>query len=113
MGLGRKDKTSDGLDIQLGTNAVGHHLLIKLLIPTLLETAKASKEKNPVRVCITSSELHSWSGGFDKNDPELEKGIVKYFSGIWSNKMYGHSKLANILDAKAWQDRYGSQGIVL
>lgn len=112
MAIG-KQRTSNDYDLQLGTNALGHHYLVKLLIPTLQETAKASKEKNSVRVCFTSSELHRLSSGFNPADPELQKGFLKKFPSLWNWKMYGHSKLANILDANAWARKHGQDGIVL
>lgn len=46
--------TKDGYEIQFGTNHVGHALLIKLLLPTMIETAKLPGAD--VRVISLSSE---------------------------------------------------------
>ncbi|KAK2733680.1 hypothetical protein FQN55_003189 [Onygenales sp. PD_40] len=48
------DTTSDGYEIQFGTNFLGHFLLTKLLLPTLLETANSSPHAD-VRVISISS----------------------------------------------------------
>jgi len=113
MASSKDEKTVQGFDLQMGTNAIGHHYLIKLLLPTLQETAKASPEKNAVRVCVTASELHTRSSGFDPKDPEMQNIFLKRFWRLWNFKMYGHSKMANILDANAWARKYGKDGIVL
>lgn len=47
--------TDDGYDMQFGTNVLGHYLLTKLLLPTLLSTAKQAGE---ARVINTSSFAH-------------------------------------------------------
>lgn len=52
--------TADGYDLQMGTNVLGHFYFTKLLLPTLISTAKASPEKH-VRVVTTSSLLHLFS----------------------------------------------------
>ena len=48
--------TTQGYDAQLGTNALGHFYLTKLLLPILLSTSKNSGEK--VRVVTISSLGH-------------------------------------------------------
>ncbi|KAI9852815.1 MAG: hypothetical protein M1838_005036 [Thelocarpon superellum] len=81
--------TKDGYEVQFGTNHVGHALLIKLLLPTLLETAK--RPQADVRIVNLSSAgnaLAPWKG-IDFDDLALSK------SGTWAR--YGQSKLANIL----------------
>jgi len=108
-----KPYTSDGYDLQLGTNSLGHHYLVKLLLPILQETAKASEEKNSVRVCFISSGMHRLATGFDLKDPEMQNTWLKRFPSLWNWKMYGHSKFANILDANAWARKHGQDGIVL
>ena len=85
-----QDKTEDGFDIQFGTNHLGHFLLTELLMP-LIKKSEASGF-HP-RIVILSSLAHegaaiqwdniNWEGkGFD----------------TW--KVYGQSKLANIMHAK-------------
>ncbi|MCJ1395298.1 hypothetical protein MMC18_008182 [Xylographa bjoerkii] len=93
--------TKDGYEIQFGTNHVGHALLVKLLLPTLLRTAE--KPNSDVRVVMLTSlgfRAHP-SGGIDF--PSLRttrNGIM----GYWVR--YGQSKLANILFASELARRY-------
>ena len=98
--------TKDGYEIQLGTNHVGHFLLTKLLLPTLLATAKLPDAD--VRVISLTSLAHlfapPWSGiVFDSLRTPM----------AWTPTLmrYGQSKLANVLFAKELQRRYGELGI--
>ena len=88
--------TADGYEIQFGTNHLGHALLIHLLLPLLLQTAK--DPSSDVRIVSNTST------GF-KNPPpdgiefarlrsEQDLGV----GGRWLS--YGQSKLANILFAR-------------
>ncbi len=94
--------TADGYEIQFGTNHLGHALLTKLLLPTMLETAKLPK--SDVRIVTLTSHSHTRApeGGiqFQKlrsADPD-STALVKY----------GQSKLANILHAMQLAQRYPS-----
>lgn len=81
--------TSDGYEIQFGTNHVGHALLTKLLLPVMLETAK--EPGADVRIVNVSSIGH-WaapSGGIIFDQKALEKHNTM--------RRYGQAKLANIL----------------
>ena len=51
-----EDLTAQGYDLMLGTNALGHFYLTKLLLPTLLSTMKQSGQQ--VRVVTLSSMAH-------------------------------------------------------
>jgi len=96
--------TNDGFDIQWGTNHMGHALLTKLLLPTLIKTAQNSR-KNSVRVVNVSSEAHRGArSGINFVDTALAT------SSKWTR--YGQSKLANILHAKALAKRYSEHGII-
>jgi NAD(P)-dependent dehydrogenase (short-subunit alcohol dehydrogenase family) len=87
--------TSDGYEIQFGTNHLGHALLIKKLLPTLLQTAR-----NPsadVRLIILTSQgllLHP-AGGIIFT--RLKTTQETFLLGDW--RRYGQSKLANFLYA--------------
>jgi retinol dehydrogenase-12 len=86
--------TSNGYEIQFGTNHIGHALLTKLLLPTLLKTA--AEPGADVRVVCLSSLGHisaSWNG---IEFGEL-KGNMKWYPSL---VRYAQSKLANILFAK-------------
>ena len=91
--------TEEGYEIQFGTNHMGHALLTKLLLPTLLATAEKGAD---VRIVNLSSEGHNLAptGGilFDKSKLDAQ--------GTWAR--YGQSKLANILYARELATRYPS-----
>ncbi|KAG6331483.1 hypothetical protein ID866_7607 [Astraeus odoratus] len=74
MGPDVKLLTDDGYDLQFGTNVVGHFYLTKLLLPTLLSTAKSSE--GTVRVVNVSSCGH-WGAKLDfdtfKDSPKRRK----------------------------------------
>ncbi|KAF2798902.1 NAD(P)-binding protein [Melanomma pulvis-pyrius CBS 109.77] len=91
-------KTKEGYEIQFGTNHVGHALLTKLLLPTLLETA--AQPGADVRIVNLSSMGHylAPSAGIIWDQAALEK------TGTWAR--YGQSKLANILFAQEFAARY-------
>ena len=62
------DVTTDGYDMQFGTNVVGHHLLTRLLLPALLEGAKASLDKHArivhtPRVNLDTPQVHDSEPG--------------------------------------------------
>ncbi|KAF8428266.1 short-chain dehydrogenase/reductase [Tirmania nivea] len=96
--------TKDGFDIQWGTNHMGHALLTKLLLPTMIKTAQNSA-KNSIRVVNVSSEGHRGARlGINFADTALAN------SSKWTR--YAQSKLANILHAKALAKRYSEYGII-
>ncbi|ORY18700.1 hypothetical protein BCR34DRAFT_553326 [Clohesyomyces aquaticus] len=90
--------TKDGYEIQFGTNHMGHALLTKLLLPTLLDTAK--EPGSDVRIVNISSMGHMMapSGGMIWDQAALEKQYT------W--RRYGQSKLANILFTNELAARY-------
>ncbi|KZT20109.1 oxidoreductase [Neolentinus lepideus HHB14362 ss-1] len=92
--------TKDGYEIDFGTNHLGHALIIKLLLPTLLRTAEYHDAD--VRIVILSSQgfrLHPKSGIVFK---ELQTTQEDYIHWV----RYGQSKLANILYAAELARRY-------
>lgn len=93
-------RTAEGYEIQFGTNHMGHALLTKLLLPTLLKTAEGPN--SDVRVVNLSSEGHNMAPGpgIIYDQAELEKHAT------W--RRYGQAKLANILHARELQKRYPS-----
>lgn len=76
-------RTTDGFEMQFGTNHVGHFLLTNLLMPALLKGAAP-------RVVNLSSAGHSICD-VDLEDPNFEK--TEY--DPWDS--YGRSKTANVL----------------
>lgn len=89
-------KTEDGYEIQFGTNHVGHALLTKLLLPTLLKTAE--EPNSDVRVINVASEGHMLAPGIIYDQDTLES--------YHTFRRYGQSKLANIFHARELQRRY-------
>lgn len=89
--------TEDGYEIQFGTNHLGHALLVKLLTPLLEATAETTGD---VRVVWNTSQGYAGHprGGiiFDR----LKTDMHDFLLAPW--QLYGQSKLANMLYAKAY-----------
>ncbi|XDG00608.1 hypothetical protein ABKA04_000223 [Annulohypoxylon sp. FPYF3050] len=99
--------TSDGYEIQFGTNHLGHALLTKLLLPALLRTAGESP-KADVRVIVLSSVGHNFAP--DKGIQfDTLKSKAESLSGL---ARYGQSKLANILYTQELARRYPQLKVV-
>jgi NAD(P)-dependent dehydrogenase (short-subunit alcohol dehydrogenase family) len=93
--------TPDGHEAQFQTNYLAHWLLTRLLLPTLLSTAKNSTPGD-VRVVNISATAHAMGtpvGGIDFDDINQLKGTA--FT------RYSQSKLANLLHAKTLHQLYG------
>ncbi|KAJ8081768.1 short-chain alcohol dehydrogenase [Marasmius tenuissimus] len=94
--------TKDGYEVQFGTNHLGHALLIKLLLPTLLRTAE--EPNSDVRIITVASNGHRYppKGGilFDSLRTTQEDVISA------SLTRYSQSKLANVLYATEFARRY-------
>ena len=90
-------KTSDGFEMQFGTNHIGHFLLTNLLAPALIKGA-------PARVVALSSRAHHMSP-IDFDDPNFEsRDYNKWVS-------YGQSKTANVLFAVELDKRLADKGV--
>ncbi|KAJ5884858.1 hypothetical protein N7495_009368 [Penicillium taxi] len=95
--------TSDGYEVQFGTNYVGHALLIKKFLPLLQKTAK---EVGDVRILLLTSEalkMHP-RGGIIFSDLKTVQSFA--VGGSWQR--YGQSKLAVALYARELARRYPS-----
>jgi NAD(P)-dependent dehydrogenase (short-subunit alcohol dehydrogenase family) len=90
-------RTSDGFEIQIGTNHFGHFELTRLLVPQLSAAEGA-------RVVNLSSGGHIM-GDVDFDDPNWERRDYDKFVA------YGASKTANILHAVEADRRLGDFGI--
>lgn len=135
-------KTAQGYEMQFGTHVLGHHVLIRNLLPILRKTAAIpGQPKGAVRVCLTTSAGHNMHQrkGFDKHDPEWAKplGVVGIHLPEQYHQIfrYGHSKVSmrtllkplslrstsidplcqfcNILQSKKYDREFGNDGIVL
>ena len=95
--------TSDGFELTLGTNHLGHFLLTNLLLDDL-------KRSSPARVITVSSQLHipGYGGGpppdFDYDNLKGEK----YYN---SRVFYKNSKLANIWFTYELQRQLAGTGV--
>ena len=96
--------SKDGYEIQWATNHLGHALLIKKLLPTMLKTAE--KPGSDVRILFLSSVAWSLSpsGGIQFSRLKTTQDFI--FLGPW--RRYGQSKLANIVYAAELARRYPS-----
>lgn len=94
MYMNRRVNTN-GYEMHMAMNHLGHFLLTTLLLPVLL----ASK----ARVISLSSEAHR-QAKLDLADFHLEKSFAAL-------KAYGNSKLANIYMVKELHRRYHAQGL--
>jgi NAD(P)-dependent dehydrogenase (short-subunit alcohol dehydrogenase family) len=91
MALPKRVQTKQGIEMQVGTNHVGHHMLTRLLLPSLKENG---------RIVTVASTAHQMSKGGDWDSEESYSA--------WAT--YGKSKLANILFAKSLQDKLKEAG---
>ena len=90
-------RTDDGYELHLGTNHLGHFVLVGRLLPVLVASA-------PSRVVVLSSGGHAMSD-VDWDDPNYEQREYSKMAA------YGQSKTANILHAVELDRRYGPQGV--
>ena len=92
------DMSKDGYELQFATNHLGHALLMKLLLPLMLETA--SQSNADVRIVNLSSVAYRQSVPSTGIEfAKLKTKGAKYGSFFVPNKWacYGQSKLANLL----------------
>ncbi|KAJ2930912.1 hypothetical protein H1R20_g6176, partial [Candolleomyces eurysporus] len=106
MGPPNELLTVQGYDLQFGTNVLGHFYLTKLLLPTLLSTAKSAPEWKP-RVVTTSSISSRMPFSPDFNTFKDSPARRRKF---WI-QLYGQSKLANIMVSNEFAKRYGDEGL--
>jgi NAD(P)-dependent dehydrogenase (short-subunit alcohol dehydrogenase family) len=100
--------TKDGYEIHLGTNHLGHALLIKHLLPTMLKTAEAYGDARVVS--LTSVAFHfTPSDGIVFKD--LQSNQALGFGGRWAR--YGQSKLANVIYGGEIARRYPSISVAV
>jgi NAD(P)-dependent dehydrogenase (short-subunit alcohol dehydrogenase family) len=81
-------RTTEGFEMQFGTNHLGHYALTGRLLPVLLRAEAATAPEAP-RVVTTSSNAHRF-GQMRWDDLNWEKEYRKW-------PAYGQAKLANLL----------------
>jgi len=100
--------TADGYDLQFGTNVLGHHYLTKLLLPTMMATAKTSSD-GKTRIVTTSSAGHLFCRGLDFDTFEDSPKRQECTDAMG---LYYQSKFANVVAALELSRRFGDQGVV-
>jgi NAD(P)-dependent dehydrogenase (short-subunit alcohol dehydrogenase family) len=98
--------TTQGYELQWGTNVVGHFLLQKLLMPLLVRSAKQIGE---VRVIWTSSDGSNMSPSPDGIFWDDISG-TKTHPSPWS--LYAQSKAGNVILAAETARRYAADNIL-
>ncbi|KAF2188808.1 oxidoreductase [Zopfia rhizophila CBS 207.26] len=89
--------SKDGYEIHIAVNHLGHEMLIKQLLPTLLRTAELPD--SDVRIINLTSIGYRGHPRSGISFNELSTTTSKLIMGPWMR--YGQSKLANILYASA------------
>ncbi|KAI0278525.1 hypothetical protein BC826DRAFT_1084073 [Russula brevipes] len=97
--------TSQGIDMQFGTNVLGHFYLTKLLLPILTATAKKSPA-GTVRVVNVSSIGHYLGA------PEGIRWSTLNPEMIRSRRARNWHDQGNILFSNELARRYGGEGVV-
>jgi NAD(P)-dependent dehydrogenase (short-subunit alcohol dehydrogenase family) len=93
--------TGDGLELQFGTNHIGHFLLTNLLMPAIVKAAKAGSDARIVN--LSSRGHHFDTVHFD--DPHFEeRDYDKWLA-------YGQAKTANILFSVGLEKRLADKGV--
>lgn len=99
-------KTTQGYELQLGTNNIGHFLFTHFLHPILAETAKKSPPGSVRVVWVASSIVEA------APRPAIDFSNMSYQreEGKWA--MYGRSKAGNVLHACEFARRTKDEGII-
>ncbi|KAF1998994.1 NAD(P)-binding protein [Amniculicola lignicola CBS 123094] len=97
----RTGQTTEGYEVHFGLNYVGHALLAKLLVPTMVHTAQKHTGTD-ARMVVVSSEGHAMSpkGGIQFDKLKTDCAQMSYA------QRYGQSKLALIALTKQMAHRY-------
>ncbi len=92
---GFRGRTIDGYELAFGVNHLGHYLLTRLLLPSLLHSP-------PARIINVASQAHYQAKGIDWGAVERP---TETFTGL---REYERSKLANVLFTRALARRHPS-----
>jgi NAD(P)-dependent dehydrogenase (short-subunit alcohol dehydrogenase family) len=99
MALPERTPTPQGYESQMATNHLAHHLIVKQLLPQLL------RAKSGARVVFVSSIAHRLGQRAALQSDRLESTTYDPWTA------YGNSKLANIVEARELQERFGASGV--
>ncbi|KAI9762296.1 MAG: hypothetical protein M4579_000444 [Chaenotheca gracillima] len=129
MAIAERQLTEDGLEMQFGTNHIGHFLFTNLILGKLEATAAKSSTPGSTRIINLSSFGHQL-GPVRFSDPNFEGkkelpseevanwDLIKSFYKIektngyeaWAS--YGQAKTANVLFALSLRDHLYKRGIL-
>ena len=93
----RRRETVDGFEMTWALNHLAYFLLTSLLLDTLKSSA-------PARVVNVASNAHGVAPRLDFDDPQAKNRYRAF-------RVYGHSKLANILFTQELARRLGGTGV--
>ncbi|KAH8082426.1 NAD(P)-binding protein [Cristinia sonorae] len=98
--------TSDGYDLQLGTNVLGHFYLTQLLMPALKAGKLTSPDGYARIVTVSSSGSYFYGINWDTfvDGPKRRR--------MGTKNLYFQSKLANVVVARQYFERYTDDGII-
>lgn len=96
----RREETVDGIETTFAVNHLAYFLLTNLLLPRLQESA-------PARIVNVSSGAHAHAGG------RLDFDDLDSRTGYSAMRVYGKSKLANILFTRELARRLEGTGVTV
>ena len=127
FGNPERELTADGIETHLGTNHLGHFLLVKLLLPRLRAAAEVNPPGATRLVSVSSEASHfspfrfsDWNFDCDKELPDNERPnwpVLTSMLGISETSKfnsyvaYGQSKTANALFAVHFNQLFSKEGI--
>ncbi|WP_372862817.1 SDR family oxidoreductase [Spongiibacter sp.] len=92
--------SADGIEETFAVNHLAYFLLTELLRERIVQSA-------PARIVSVASEAHAFSKGVQFDDPEFAQHPYKTF------KVYGHSKLCNILWTRQLAKQLAGTGVTV
>jgi NAD(P)-dependent dehydrogenase (short-subunit alcohol dehydrogenase family) len=95
----RREVTEDGFELLFQVNHLGHFLLTHLLLDRVIAAA-------PSRIVVVASVAHKGGGPIDFDDLQSERNYV-------AMRVYGRSKLANVLFARELARRLEGTGVTV
>ncbi|KAI0031849.1 NAD-P-binding protein [Vararia minispora EC-137] len=99
--------TTDGYDLQFGTNVLGHYALTKLLLPALSEGARNSEEGKARVVIVASMAAYLNTIHWGSFTPGPVRDAMSTY------ELYDQSKHAPVVFAAELARRYGDHGLVV
>ncbi len=99
----KRQETTDGFEVQFGTNVLGHFALTGLLLPALERAAGAAGSTRPPRVVTVASIAHK--------PASLQFADLQFAEAYSPARSYGQSKLANLMLAFEMDRRLRARGL--